>query len=125
MTARQWTLKEPAAIFFIRKLHNHGRYTMVVLVNIIQTRHLAAVLATNPIVASRRVCPVIESRSGRSHDQSEGGDSVCRPCAPGVHKLACATRLHKLGPQCPTLLKSQCLPWWARWLQLGTGKGRI
>src|ERR1019366_1702752 len=32
MTARQWTLKEPAAIFFIRKLHNHGHYTMVVIV---------------------------------------------------------------------------------------------
>lgn len=63
-----------------------------------------------PIVASRRICPVIESRSGRSRDQSEGGDLVCRPCAPGVHKLACATRLHKLGRQCPTLLNNQCRP---------------
>src|ERR1035437_10076735 len=33
MTARQWTLKEPAAIFFIRKLHNHARYAMGVIEN--------------------------------------------------------------------------------------------
>src|SRR6266851_8130717 len=94
MTARQWTLKEPAAIFFIRKLHNPGRYTMVVIV-------LSSKLDTRGGVG---ICPVpgacsIESRSRRSHDQSEAGDSVCRPCAPGVHKL---------GPQCPTLLKIQC-----------------
>src|SRR5271157_4281862 len=31
MTARQWILKEPAAIFFIRKLLNHSHYTMVVI----------------------------------------------------------------------------------------------
>src|ERR1019366_4785579 len=37
MTARQWTLKEPAAIFFIWKLHNHAHDTMVVID--IRTRH--------------------------------------------------------------------------------------
>src|ERR1700740_2032593 len=31
MTARQWTLKEPAAIFFIGSLLNHGHYTMAVI----------------------------------------------------------------------------------------------
>src|SRR5216684_6366280 len=41
MTARQWTLKEPAAIFFIgRSLLNHGHYTHGRNRTIIQTRHL-------------------------------------------------------------------------------------
>src|SRR5712692_8995348 len=41
MTARQWTLKEPAAIFFIgRSLLNHGHYTHGRNRTLIQTRHL-------------------------------------------------------------------------------------
>src|SRR5216683_699412 len=105
MTARQWTLKEPAAIFFIGSLLDHGHYIMVVIV-LSSKLDLAAVSATNPSSPRVGICPVpgvcsIESRSRRSHDQSEAGDSVCRPCAPGVHKL---------GPQCRALLKNQCQP---------------
>src|SRR5712692_6299713 len=104
MTARQWTLKEPAAIFFIGSLLDHGHYTMVVIYYPNSTP--AAVSATNPSSPRVGICPgpgvcSIESRSRRSHDQSEAGDSVCRPCAPGVHKL---------GPQCPALLKNRCQP---------------
>jgi hypothetical protein len=67
--------------------------TMVVLV----TSSGLDTCGDEPIVASRRICPLTESRSGRSRVQSEGGDSVCRPCAPGVHKLAVQPGCTNLG----------------------------
>ena len=54
-----------------------------------------AVSATNASSPRVGICPVpgvcsIESRSGRSHDQSEAGDSVCRPlCTRGAQTCLC------------------------------------
>src|SRR5437870_10182708 len=53
MTARQWTLKEPAAIFFIGSLLNHGHYTMVVIL-LSSKLDICGGVGDEPIVASRR-----------------------------------------------------------------------
>jgi hypothetical protein len=60
----------------------------------IWTRHLRQRRQRTPSSPYVGICPVpgvrsIESRSGQSRDQSEVGDSACRPCAPGVHKPGC------------------------------------
>jgi hypothetical protein len=56
MTARQWILKEPAAIFFIPRLLNHGHHTVVitVLAGVTSTLLKALLIATNTNLLHRR-----------------------------------------------------------------------
>jgi hypothetical protein len=62
--------------------------TMVVLVTS-SGLDPCGIAGDEPIIASRRICPVIESRSGRSRDQSEGGDSVPSLCTRGAQACLC------------------------------------
>jgi len=58
-------------------------------------------------------------------DHNREWDSVGRCCALRVHKLACATGLHKREPRCPVPVSDQCRHWRLHWWQPGPGKGRI
>ena len=82
MTARQWILKEPAAIFLIGAPHNHGHYTVVMLC----PSAISGCSGNEPIIAKRldlhQRCGASPARSG-----VEAGSYVRHECALRVHKL--------------------------------------
>src|ERR1019366_2109972 len=108
----------------IRKLHNHGHYTMVVIVTSSGLDTCGSV-GDEPIVASRRICPVIESRSGRCRDQKRGwGFGLPSLCTRDAQTCLC-NQVAQTWASVPYSTQEPMLTMTGALVAVRHGKGRI